>query len=673
MKSYFLLLFACLAPLGQLAAQVFAIVTVDYTNVGSNSLRQFVIQLNENHAPRSVAAFMLLGEPKQTFYRNSNLTTTVNPAGQYSLTNEEGTLFTNTFAYTIIAENLGPSPSTAILIQGTSVLANLSRDSNTNLWSSSNPAFSISYNSETLRYMVEATAELPHFDGTDNFYRNGAISATNPTGDYSPSLAGGGELPGEAAYTILAITNNFFQITGATLTRKGSDTVEATFTPQGLSWISDNPGYSLSVFDSRFILKEDVAIIPTLTTEPLYTPDDFLLIGGDHPHLSLGRAGAAPNQANGFIFQDEIVDVGFATFQNDSLWGNRFATNAGLVGNQQRYAVAFANSSTQLPASAGGEVLITGFNGNPDFDGRHTHVGTVFGSTYFRLSGGTVPGSRIIVDQLLAGEPATFVSIEFENQSTSFDPITFTNPILQDIRLPGVSLSGRSAPSLDFSNSRRQVLSGASPGDFRRLERSSDLLSWTAIGTAGSPLAASSPYGLDIDRPSRLDVLTGIRHSILEDNPRSFFRTTLTAINFPQWPAAQFEDNLPNANLSFRGRVVDGDNPQVLNVYNIFLDSTGQAGILDGIGGDLAGTHILSSISYFQTGPFTGELELVSDTLPELLRLRLYFDSHKGGELTGGRNPIERFHRLTIQELNIAGNNFFQEQVSEFGIWISNN
>jgi cyclophilin family peptidyl-prolyl cis-trans isomerase len=673
-----LCLLALLCSLPQARAQVYAIVTVELTQLSNNNLREFVLLLDDEHAPRSVAAFMLLGEPNESSYRNRLRTFTLNPSGQYIPSTEAGAPTTPSFtAYTISTNAPGNSPSVAFLSRpGGSVLATFTRTGDD--WNSDNPAITLRYNSNqsVQSFMIDIKAELPHFDATDNYFRNSSSSLNNPGGSYSPSQAGGAALDGDPVFTMTPIFTPTFQITGATLSRNSNEQVVATFTREGVQWVSDNAGYSLNYSSSanRYVLRENVALAPTLTTEPFYGDDDMIFVGGDHPYLSLGRDKAVPNQSNGLIFQNEIVDVNAASFSNDSLWGLRFADLNGNVGNSQRYAVAFANIGTQSPNTAGGEVLITGFAGNPDFDGRHTHIGYVVNGTYFKQSGGTVPGSRPLIDLIMGGEPAEFRGIRFENASNTFDAFEFTNPGLAEIRLPRPEmLTERSVPCAESIDDEVHIFSGGTPGELRFLERSDDFSSWSFFATAGEPVGADARYGLNIERPSILNTGTGERSRIRDAHPDSFFRTTPMVVDHPQWPASLFRDELPNASLSFKGRVVDGDNPQVLNVFNIFLDATGKAGQLQGVGGDLAGNHVLSSVRYYQTGPMTGELELEGDTLPELLRLRLYFDSHKGGELTGGRNPIERFHRLAINEVEIAGNSFFLQQVSEFGIWISNN
>lgn len=676
----FLLLFTFLASLGQLAGQVYAIVTVEYTETTGTPEKQFVIQLDHAHAPRSVAAFMLLAEPKESYYRNRFATTTLNPAGEYIPINSNGSLLLpSSTIYNVLPTTPGNSPTVAFVTrQATgSVLATLTRSEST--WTSDNPYFTLA--KVTINnipyYRLETNTEIPYFDSTDNYYRNQAVNSTgNPTGEYIPSLAGGTALSSAAAYTIVADTADFLP-NGATLTQKATGSEVARFTRINSTWYSSNPGYTLTFNSSsstaRFIIKEDVSILPTLTKGPFYGDDDLLRFGGDYPYISLGREKAVPNQRSGLVFQNEIVDNNYANFSNANLWGGRFATTSGVVSANQRYAVAFANSGVGAPNTAGGEVLITGFYGNPNYDGRHTHIGTVLSSNYTKQSGGVVSASRFTVDEILNGTTAELRSIEFEVFNSTFDPIEFLNPYLVDDNMPTAQLLERSTPEVDFSGARRSILSGGEPGQQRFLEHSEDLLSWAPIGSAGYPINASSEYGLSVDWPSQPGGPSGTQLSILEKYPRSFFRTTPMVIEHPRWPASDFEEALPNAGLTLKGRVVDGDNPQVINVFNIYLNSTGDAGILEGIGGDLAGTHNLDTVTYEQTSPFIGVLSMESETLPEVLRLRLYFDSHKESELTNGRQPIERFHRLTTQEVEVAGNTIIFEQVSEFGIWKSIN
>ncbi|WP_411846777.1 hypothetical protein AAFN60_04355 [Roseibacillus persicicus] len=671
------LLTAIFASLGQLSAQVYAIITVEFTEASSNQLRSFVIQLDHDHAPRSVAAFMLLAEPQEKYYRNTFATLGYNPAGQYVPANEDGSpLLPASTIYRILVDNNDPTTGYVVRQASGTVMATLTFEDNE--WTSDNSHFSVSYNSTYQRYTLTTNTTIPYFDSTDNYYRNkNPISSSNPKGEYIPSQSTGASASGATAYIIAADSLTPTPSEAFLLQQPGNVQV-AKFTRVGTgnTWTSDNPSFTLnsnpSSTTSRFIITEDVSLTPTLTSGEFYGNDDMVLVEGDHPFLSIGKSKATANQANGLVFQNEVVDVNHATFSDADLWGARFATSAGLVGNAQRYAVAFANAGVGLPNTAGGEILITGFYGNPDYDGRHTHIGNVISGTYFPLGGGAVAGSRVTVDQILAGEPAELRAINFEISNSNFDPIEYVSPLLADVRLPRPSVEERSTPCADFSGTRRSILSGGEPGQLRFLERSDDFSTWTLVGKSGYPLNADSEYGLNVDWPSQTGGPSGTRLSIMEKYPRSFFRTLPMVIDHPQWPAADFEDQLPNADLSLKGRVVDGDNPQVLNVFNIFLNSTGDAGILQGIGGDLSGTHELTSVTFEQTSPMIGELTMVGETLPETLRLRLYFDSHKGGELTGGRNPIERFHRITTEEVTVGGNTIIFEQVSEFGIWVSN-
>lgn len=670
--KFFLLFCTLFASLAELAGEVFAIVTVEFTELSSDPFRQFVIGLDPGHAPRSVSAFMLMGEPREDFFRNRLATLSLNPSGDYVPATEGGTLlFPSSNVYTITANDSSNAPSSAVVRgPGGSILANLTRDGA--VWDSDNPAITLRYNDNpnVLRYMLDVRAEFTYFDSSDNFYASSNDSVTDPTGDYQTSQADGSAPQGEAVYRVAATLTDS-EITGATLTRIANPILAATFTRMGSDWTSDNPGFELSVATGEgFVLRENVAIVPTLTQEPFYDDEELILNGGAFPHLSLGRTKALANQRNGLVFQNEVVDVNAANFTSLSLWGNRFANTSGFVGPGQRYAVAFANSELEAPNTAGGEILITGFGGNPLFEGPHTHIGDVVSSTYSRLGGGTVPASRFIVDQIVSGAPAVVRRIEFENRSNSFDPLEFSNPMRPETRLPRpILLAERSTPFVTTNNSEIEIFAGGLPGQLRSLERSSDLSSWSSFTLAGNPVNAQARYGLNVGRPSQLDTSTGTRRSIQEVFPRSFFRTTPLAIDHPQWPAARFEDVLPGASFRFRGRRVAGGNPEDLNFFNLFLDTTGQVAILEGVGGDLRGNHFVSSVRYQQTGPLTGELELEGETLPELVRMRLAFDSHKQGELTGGREPIERFYRLRIQDIGSDEGAVFREVVSEFGVW----
>ncbi|MBK1832930.1 hypothetical protein [Roseibacillus ishigakijimensis] len=510
-------------------------------------------------------------------------------------------------------------------------------------------------------FMLLAETETRHFRSKL------ATTVNNPHGEYVPADANGTLLPGGTAYTIVA-ANSSANPPSATLFLSATSSKMATFTNNNGTWTSDNPYVSLfyngSTMVRRFMIKEDPKlsyldeVTGEVTSGPFYDNEDILRITGEHPYLSLGKKTFGTNNSPGWSMQNEMIDQFHNDF-NDSAgpWGDRFSNAAGIVGPSQQFAVALANRSLLEPNTAGAEILITGVAGNPDFRGRHTHIGRVVSGPY---TGNTnpstyVPSSRAVVQTIINGEPAKINSITFENQNVSnFHPIALLGENDDNISLPTISLS-TSRAELDFSPlTGPRVLTGAQPGEIRYLDASTDLESWNRVGQSSYPIDGSAESGFDLT-------------PTLAANQRGFFRTSATVSTYPDWPAEEFAEGFPNAFFKFKGREnEEGTASQVLNIFNLYLNAAGTAGILAGLGGDLQGEYSIDSVDYQASGPFRGNLTLDGPNLPEPLRLRLYFDSHRTGEINSGQPLINRFHRLVTREVN----GFPFEQAAEFGIWV---
>ena len=553
-----------------LAQNVHAIVTVQFQSGGFPEAR-FAIRLNEEHAPRSVSAFMLLARPEVSFYVSQNPLT---PRGNYLLADEDGNRF---IPQSIEFEMLADDP-------------------------------------------------------------------LNPT-------------------TLQLITPN----TGI---GSGGSVLLATFTADGARWESDNPHFSFqnsSPSNSGFFLTIDSSLSyvneleQTITEEAFYDGNNVEHIGGNFPVASLIGPNGTDLSALGWLIQNEMVDITISDPFNSFTgpWGDQFANQFGTVLNNNRFAVAFANTSLSSPNTGNGEVILTGLLGNPNFRGRHTHLGTIE-NNFFDSSVGAVNGGNTVVQLLVDGEAAQVIDIQFVNNSISFNPLIYlaTNPAIASfpsIREIDVDLT------INDSATPPRIESGLSPGETAILTGSTDLQSWNELAQLSHPINATEAPSFDFEQ-------------ILANNDQAFFRLEGAVVTYPVWPSEAFADAYLGETIGFRGADTDTDDANiVLNVFDVLFSEAEPTGILfgeptgvNGAATDLGGTHLLQNITYDVTGPYEGVLTMEGETLPETLRLRLYFDSHKFDE-----SPplIERYHRLTTQVVSTPFGDFVFDAVSEFGIF----
>jgi len=306
------------------AQNVVAVVTVQFQSGGFPEAR-FAIRLNEEHAPRSVAAFMLLARPEVTHFISQNSLT---PRGNYLAADESGNLII---------------PSTAAF----EILAN-------------DP-----FNPTQLQLITLGSGNL--------------------------GLGGGVLL--------------------------------ATFTANGSLWDSDNPHFSFqnnSPANSRYFLTVDSSLSyvnefeQEITEEPFYDGNDIEQIDAAFPTASIVGPNGTNLSALGWLLQNEMVEIGISNPFDSTTgpWGTQFANQFGNVTNNNRFAVAFANTDLSTPNTGNGEVILTGFLGNPNFRGRYTLLGTVE-NNFFDLSVGAVNGGNTIVQTLVDGEAAEVIDIQF--------------------------------------------------------------------------------------------------------------------------------------------------------------------------------------------------------------------------------------------------------------------
>ncbi len=507
-----------------------------------------------------------------------------------------------------------------------------------------------------------------------DFFRNSgnATLTNNPSGSYRPSNEMGALLPGGVETYTISVNGstalfNLPQGSVAIVNRTASINEVARFRLVGSTWEPIPDPFSPFTFRLqynsdflRWALEVDTSVTyldefdGSLTSGPFYDPPTLPrpipVIGGDHPYISLGRRDSAANRPPGWVIQNEVIDPNFNNILSNSIFGNHFANIGGNVGAEQRYAVAFANDSRSLLNTAASELLITGTAGNPEFEGRHTCIGRVVEGT-FRNPPTTIPGSRNLVDAIISGaRPAQIRSIRFENIGLNFSAIDFGN------RLPLVTAS-EGAARLDFSDRENPFLfANTGPGQIRFLDSSTDLQTWSRIGQTSRPSNGAPETGFPL-------------RNALATSPRLFFSVSPVQVTYPDWPSEDFD--FSGLRIRFVGREDDTPNtaPQVLNNFFINFDNNLDEGVLDGSTGLLSGIHELTNVSYQATGPFTGEIEMESETLAETLRFRLYFDAHKQSEVNSG-TIIDRYHRLEDRVITILGQDIvIENQVQEFGLW----
>lgn len=561
----FSLLALLLSSLSQISAQqVYAIVTVAATNPTDNNAR-FVIQLDPNNAPRSVAQLKLLAEPGTDYYRNRGFATlSNNPSGFYQ-----------------------PSTESGIISNGAS------------------DAYTISINGNT-----NGVSDVP----------SGSIATVFRSGSSDPVA------------TLLLIGNSWIH-------QKGPfDTYDFSVS------------YNSSIF--RYILNvaTDVPYLnPTngsLSTQPFYDNNGAVsVVGGDYPYLTMGERSSGVDTSPGWLLQNEVINPNANTIDSNAVFGNHFANAFGNVTTDQTYAVAFANDGLTRLNTASSKLWVTGQDGNPNFEGRQTYIGTVVFGNYQNntvFPNTSISGSRALVSDILRGSrSATLQSIRFETIGTPYLAIDGAPTI------PLASLSSTSEPSLDFSApTDPRFFTGSSPGQLRLVDSSTDLLSWARLGQSNFPSGALAEGGLSID----------------SSPARQFFRVNPFIVTYPSWPSQSFTPY--NQEMLFLGRAFESSNrPRSLNLFLLDLNSSDEPGILQANGGDLNGTHILTDIEYTITSPFQGELSMESSTLPDTLKLRLYFDAHKPEELNAN-GVLDRFHRIIP-----SSSNPLAEEKGEFGLW----
>ena len=500
-------------------------------------------------------------------------------------------------------------------------------------------------------------------DPSPRFYRkNGSGTLTNnPAGIYDPSDADGFPLGGANSTYSISVNNatrpfasNVSLGTVATVTRNPSGATVATLVRGGSGWIhqrGDFEPYQFSLaYNSsmvRWILNVEIDLpylnptTSTLTSGPFYNSGSPIpAAGGSFPFLTIGERGSSTAPSPGWVLPNEIINRSVNTLTSNSVFGNHFANTIGIVTNAQRYAVAFANEDLITPNTAGSQLLVTGFNGNPNFEGRHTYIGDIFLGTYINrevVPNTVVSNSRGLVDSLLNGSrSATLTSIDIETSgSFPFLPIdgARTTPT------PEISSS---CPRLDFpAPDSPLLLTGSSRGQIRLVETSPDLRNWLPAGQSSFPPNALAEAGFSSQR----------------NLARQFYRVNPLAVTYPSFPSQLL--NLINTQIRLRGLIIDSNSgPQSLNDVTLSLGSSGQSGTLTGTGGDLAGSHSLSEVNYAVTGPYEGVLSMESPSFSDPLKFRLYFEP----EYSGGM--IARYHRLVPAS---AGSNV--EVKNEYGVW----
>ncbi|MDP0490994.1 MAG: hypothetical protein Q7Q71_08105 [Verrucomicrobiota bacterium JB023] len=477
---------------------------------------------------------------------------------------------------------------------------------------------------------------------TGYFDLDGATYTINVTGEANPSSP-----------------NNY--LPGAEATLRIGTTAVATFTLASPgnqhNWVSDNPLYSLSYYstsDPEELLNYRYQL--NLTSSPNYLNEfsgqitsgayydnrPLNLVSGDTRYLSLGAFTFGNNKAPGWQMQNEIVDADYNNFDApDAVFGNRFADRFGNLSGQG-FAVAFANENLTDLNTAGATLLITGAEGAPQFRGRHTHLGYVK----------TDYAGRVTVQELLGGvRSGTVTSIDFTLVEGLYEATYYYDQI------PGITLKPGS-PSLKTVDGVRRVTTNALEGEIRQLLSSDDLINWVNYVTSAFPVGLAEEPGVSIE-------------NLINGTETAYFSVGPTVITYPSWPAMNFET--ADAYIRFKGRENDIEGAaQVVNTFNILFDEAGTGGVLQGVGGDLAGTHAIQNVSFVPDGPFSGILRMESETLAEPVRLLLYFDSHKIYEdpSVTGNNVIDRYHRIITQVVEVPPFGEFEfDARSEFGIW----
>ena len=516
--------------------------------------------------------------------------------------------------------------------------------------------------------------------GITNFRNNSFATLTNnPVGDYRPSDENGFLIPNGSATFSIAVNGNAqvpIQVgegAEAVVFRSQSVNPVATLILTAGSWVQQKGPFDSTDFNLNYntafnrwalVVNSEISYLDEfsgeVTSGPFYDNEGAIPITGlgtNHPYLGLGTRDTSTNPSPGWIIQNEMIEPSQNNFNanNNNLFGNHFANAGGTTGADQGYAVALANAFLRTPNTASSQILITGNNGNPDFEGRHTCIGTVVQGTYRNntvIPTTTIPGSRLFVDSLLTGtRGATLRSIRFESIASTFHPLD------AGVLVPSVSTQEETgAIKLDLSSLENpRILTGSSPGQVRFVDGSTDLLTWTRLGESNFPNNASEEIGLDFN--------------ISDTFPRQFFQLSPTVVSYPTWPSEDFE--FLGRTIRFRGREIDVEGaPQVLSNFFITFDSSIPIAVLNGDGaGEPSGVHILTDISYQATNPYTGELSMESETLADPLRIRLYFDAHKQREFTDGI-IIDRYHLLLDQVVTTpVGDILIPDQLQEFGIW----
>ena len=499
-------------------------------------------------------------------------------------------------------------------------------------------------------------------DPSDQLFRNSSFATltNNPAGSYEPSDAVGFATPGGVNTYSISVngstrpTSSVPSGTVATVTRSGSDASVATFVRGGSSWIHQRSDFEPYVFSlsynsnfNRYMLTVEIdlpylqASNGTLTSGPFYDSGGPIpLTTGTFPFLTIGERVSGVNTAPGWLLPNEIINPAAPSVESDSVFGNHFVNTFGNVSTSQRYAVAFANEDLTSPNTAGSKLLITGFSGNPNFEGRHTYVGEIVFGSYQNNSvtpSTIVPGSRELVDTLLTGSPSvTLTSIDIETRGSS--PFL---PIDGAPTLPALAITP-SQPCLDFSSSNSPLLlADSSRGQVRLVERSFDLRKWFRAGESNFPPNAPFELGFPFQR----------------NGDRQFFRVNPLAVTYSSWPSQLL--NLINRQIRFQGLAIDSTSgPQTLNNFIVSFDNTGLAGTLTAAGGDLDGNRTISDVVYSITGPYEGTLSMRVSNLPRTLKLRLYFEATYNGGM------IARFHRLVPNSEDIS-----LEEKGEYGVW----
>lgn len=677
-------LLACVS-LPQLKAQTaVAVVTADL----DGDLVRFAIDLDVAHAPRNIANLALLAEPGVSFFRAQAATAFNTPTGNYVPAQENGALLPGPAAFTITANDpFNPTLAGLALANSSTValpteIARFSAESPAFSWSSSNAAFDLFFNPNIARFMLRVDTRRQYIDTTNNIYSNaGTVTTTNPSSIYTPSDGLGTNEEGIVSYQLIGdeILPNILNPNPerVDLIDQRNNVTVASFTSaspgQPSFWNSNNPAFTLSLNFSNgqpfFIINEDVSLHSQVTTENFYDNSPITITGGSNPFLSLGSRTAGNARSPGWLIQNEMIDA-FANslFAEEGPWGNRFATVNGLNVVSQPYAVAFANTNLVTPNTAGGEILVTGALGNPDFRGRHTHIGTVRAANYFPQSGGIVSGSRIVVQQLLAGgiAPPRLVSIEVDILNNLFNPIEFLAQDQNFVSLPSIIYQPVSPELRRTSTGGLELFTNTSSGTLRSIEASSlDSFPpiWSPLANALFPPNTAEEIGFDLQ-------------ATLEANQRAFFRVNPAGSSYPEWPAVDFINEIPNSTLNLRGRVdeIGGGVNFILSAFALFFNADGDGGTLVGNVGDLTGEHELTSVSYRAVSPYEGELECESPTLDEPLFLRIYFDAHNELVENSGSPLIHRFHRMGFRERFILPSNpefgtFLQFIRLEYGVW----